>query len=167
MPPVASQILHCTGATSVREVVHVQTLWSGYGSIKRYILEGGKYTSIIVKHIQFPELGKHPRGWNTDLSHRRKIKSYAVESYWYEHYARLTRADCKLPQLLHAEKKEHLRLIIMEDLHAFGYTRVLTPETVSLAAAKNCLTWLARFPEAYGKPEPIGTWKPVPMSGIK
>ncbi|SEI89241.1 Ecdysteroid kinase [Cyclobacterium xiamenense] len=159
MSPIASQILHCIGATAIREVAHVQTLWSGYGSIKRYVLEGGRYPSVIVKHIQLPESGKHPRGWNTDLSHQRKIKSYAVESYWYEQYARLTEAACKVPQLLRAEGKGSMRLLIMEDLNTLGFPKRLTPDTVSLAAAKNCLTWLARFHANYMQVPPIGLWE--------
>jgi aminoglycoside phosphotransferase (APT) family kinase protein len=159
MPPIASQILRCTDATAIRNIVHVQTLWSGYGSIKRYILEGGKYPSVIVKHIELPESGKHPRGWNTDLSHRRKIKSYAVESYWYEHYARLTGAACKVPQLLHTEAKGSMRLLIMEDLNTLGFPKRLTPDTVSLATAKNCLTWLARFHAKFMQVPPKGLWE--------
>lgn len=159
MPPIASQILECTGATTIREIAHVQTLWSGYGSIKRYKLEGGKYPSVIVKHIQLPESGKHPRGWNTDLSHQRKIKSYAVESYWYEHYARITGAACKVPQLLHTEAKGSMRLLIMEDLNTLGFPKRLTPDTVSLAAAKNCLTWLARFHAKFMLVPPKGLWE--------
>ena len=56
---------------------------SGYGSIKRYNLKGSDYTSVIVKHVE-PDQGAHPRGWNTDLSHQRKLKSYQVELNWYE-----------------------------------------------------------------------------------
>ncbi|WP_162339596.1 phosphotransferase [Cyclobacterium salsum] len=156
MPPIASQILHCTVATAITEIAHVQTLWSGYGSIKRYTLEGGKYPSVIVKHILLPEFGKHP---HTDLSHQRKIRSYAVESYWYQHYAPLTGPDCKVPQLLHATTEESMRLLIMEDLNALGFPRRLTPDTVSLAAAKNCLTWLARFHAKFMQVPPIGLWE--------
>ncbi len=159
MPPIASQILHNTGATAIRNITHVQTLWSGYGSIKRYVLEGGKYPSVIVKHILLPEFGKHPRGWNTDLSHQRKIKSYAVESYWYQHYAKLTGPDCKVPQLLHATTEGSMRLLIMEDLNAVGFPRLLTPDTVSLAAVKNCLTWLARFHAKFMQVPPKGLWE--------
>lgn len=156
MPPIASRILHCTDASAIREIAHVQTLWSGYGSIKRYVLEGGKYPSVIVKHIQLPESGKHP---HTDLSHQRKIKSYVVESYWYEHYARLMGATCKVPQLLHTEAKGSMRLLIMEDLNTLGFPKRLTPDTVTLTAAKNCLTWLARFHAKFMQVPPIGLWE--------
>tara|TARA_R110001592_G_scaffold162962_1_gene396587 strand:+ start:14033 stop:14935 length:903 start_codon:yes stop_codon:yes gene_type:complete len=137
----------------------VQTLWSGYGAIKRYTLEGGEYSSVIVKHIQLPESGKHPRGWNTDLSHQRKVKSYAVESYWYEHYAKLTDSHCKVPQLLHSECEGNMRLLVMEDLNASGFPIRLVPETVTLDHAKNCLTWLAHFHAKFMGVEPKGLWE--------
>ena len=75
-------ILEATEAENLKRLGVVQTLWSGYGSIVRIALEGTKFSSVIVKHVQ-PENGKHPRGWNTDLSHRRKLKSYEVETNWY------------------------------------------------------------------------------------
>lgn len=159
MPTIASQILQYTRAKAIKSTEQVQTLWSGYGSIKRYTLEGGEYPSVIVKHILLPESGKHPRGWNTNLSHQRKVKSYAVESYWYRHYAPLTGADCKVPRLLHAAEEGSSRLLIMEDLNAVGFPRRLTPETVTLAAAKNCLTWLARFHAKFMQVPPKGLWE--------
>ncbi|MBD3628296.1 phosphotransferase [Cyclobacterium sp.] len=159
MRAIDTQILHVTRARTIKGSEEVQSLWSGYGSIKRYTLEGGAYPSVIVKHIVLPKDGNHPRGWNTDLSHQRKIKSYAVESYWYQHYARLTGPDCKVPQLLHAETKESMRLLIMEDLNALGFPVRLVPETVSLAAAKNCLTWLARFHAKFIQVPPKGLWE--------
>ena len=64
-------ILEITEADSLKHLGIVQTLWSGYGSIVRIGLEGSDVSSVIVKHVQ-PEGGKHPRGWNTDLSHQRK-----------------------------------------------------------------------------------------------
>jgi len=159
MPSIESQILQCTGAKAIRNTAHVQTLWSGYGAIKRYTLEGGEHSSVIVKHIQLPESGKHPRGWNTDLSHQRKVRSYVVESYWYQHYAKLTDLNCRVPQLLHSEAEGSMRLLIMEDLNASGFPIRLAPETVSLAAAKNCLTWLAHFHAKFMQVQPKGLWE--------
>jgi len=159
MPSIESQILQCTEATAILKTAQVQTLWSGYGTIKRYTLEGGKHRSIIVKHILLPETGKHPRGWNTDLSHQRKVQSYAVESYWYQHYAPLTNPNCRVPQLLHAEAEGNMRLLIMEDLNASGFPIRLKPETVSISAAKNCLTWLANFHGKFMQVQPKGLWE--------
>ena len=57
MPSIEYQILQCTEAKAIENAAHVQTLWSGYGTIKRYTLEGGKHRSVIVKHILLPESG--------------------------------------------------------------------------------------------------------------
>jgi hypothetical protein len=51
--------------------------------IVRYGLEGSEYKSVVIKHVRLPYQSQHPRGWNTDLSHQRKIKSYHVEMAWY------------------------------------------------------------------------------------
>ncbi|SHM85193.1 Ecdysteroid kinase [Cyclobacterium lianum] len=159
MHAITTQILECTRAKAIKDSEEVQSLWSGYGSIKRYTLEGGKYPSVIVKHILLPESGKHPRGWNTDLSHERKVKSYAVESYWYRHYACLLGSECKVPRLLHAAEEGSSRLLVMEDLNALGFPGRLSPDTVSLGAAKNCLTWLARFHARFMQVPPKGLWE--------
>ena len=152
-------ILQLTQATAILSVEQVQTLWSGYGFIQRYHLAGGKHKSIIVKHIQLPEDKAHPKGWDTDLSHQRKLKSYAVESHWYQAYAKLTIEACKVPQLLHAEEQGNERLLIMEDLNALGYSLRLSPDTINLETAKNCLSWLAHFHARFLQAKPEGLWE--------
>jgi hypothetical protein len=57
----------------------LQRLWSGYGSIVRYALEGAAQASVIVKHVSPPSAVFHPRGWNTDSSHARKLHFYEVK----------------------------------------------------------------------------------------
>ena len=47
----------------------VQNLWSNYGTLLRV---NNLHQSYIVKVIKFPELSKHPRGWNSSISHNRK-----------------------------------------------------------------------------------------------
>jgi hypothetical protein len=69
-------ILNATGATALYEIEKIQSLWSGYGKIMRYGLQGSDIDSVVVKHVCLPKQEQHPRGWNTDLSHARKIKSY-------------------------------------------------------------------------------------------
>ena len=78
--------------------VEVQSLWSGYGAIKRYHASSDPTKSIIVKHVALPDDVAHPRGWNTTLSHERKVRSYQVEQYWYEHYAHRCDAHCRVPR---------------------------------------------------------------------
>ena len=72
---IADTVLAATGARTIRSATVIQSLWSGYGEIVRLALEGSTYPSVILKHIKLPEAGSHPRGWNTGLSHRRKIRS--------------------------------------------------------------------------------------------
>ena len=62
----------------------IQSLWSGYGSIERW--KNGKGESIVIKLIHFPDNKIHPRGWNSDFGHLRKVKSYEVENTWYENF---------------------------------------------------------------------------------
>ncbi len=73
-----SVILKATGATTLFEIEVIQKLWSGYGEIVRYGLTGSDINSVVAKHIRLPEQAQHPRGWNSNLSHQRKIFSYQV-----------------------------------------------------------------------------------------
>ena len=72
-------------ASSVTKDEVLQPLWSGYGEVYRANLTDAVVPSVIVKHIN-PGLqnGSHPRGWHSDASVQRKLKSYAVEQCWYE-----------------------------------------------------------------------------------
>ncbi|HMB40387.1 MAG TPA: hypothetical protein VKM37_00315, partial [Balneolaceae bacterium] len=82
-----SIILRKTGASSLTEQETVQELWSGYGNITRIALKGGSRKSVMVKHIQLASDTNHPRGWNTDIGHQRKLTSYRVETKWYDSYS--------------------------------------------------------------------------------
>ena len=93
-------ILRATGADDLFPAGTIQSLWSGYGSIDRYGLVGGDRATVVLKHVRLPEGGRHPRGWNTDLSHRRKLRSYQVETAWYEHWAGHCDAHCRIPRCL-------------------------------------------------------------------
>ncbi|MEK9783575.1 MAG: hypothetical protein VW312_02960, partial [Opitutales bacterium] len=81
--PIASSdvedfVLECARANTYISKETIQSLWSGYGKIERWRLSGSEYKQIITKQV-IPGFGDHPRGWNTDLSHQRKLKSYQVE----------------------------------------------------------------------------------------
>lgn len=71
----------------------------------------------------------------------------------------LTNPNCRVPQLLHAEAEGNMRLLIMEDLNASGFPIRPKPETVSISAAKNCLTWLANFHGKFMQVKPKGLWE--------
>lgn len=157
------EILKSTGASRVISVQSVQTLWSGYGQIQRYLLEGGSHKQVIVKHIQWPDTSAHPHGWDTDISHQRKLKSYQVEKAWYLKYAQRTNSYCKVPELLHSVDGAEEMLLVMEDLDQLGYHIRKTPGTVDLDSVKACLSWLAHFHAQflgvnYKEIWPIGTY---------
>ena len=136
-------ILEATGAENLKRLGVVQTLWSGYGSIVRIALEGTKFSSVIVKHVQ-PESGKHPRGWNTDLSHRRKLKSYEVETNWYRDQSNSEiNQYARIPKCFGVKNSGSECLIVMEDLDASGYGE--RRSSVNLEEMHLCVRWLARF----------------------
>ena len=120
----------------------IQELWSGYGQILRLRLTGGAHQSVVAKFINLPEESKHPRGWNTNLSHQRKVRSYQVESYWYQHYNNQCQC-CRTPQLLAALQQKEQTLLLLEDLDASGYPLRLT--NVTAEQVDLCLQWLAEF----------------------
>jgi len=150
-----SIILQSTGASSfiVKEVI--QELWSGYGKIMRIELENASVRSIVAKHVQLPEYTNHPRGWNTDIGHQRKVISYQVETRWYEYYSKNSTA--RLPQCLAVEKKDDEVLMVLEDLNEAGFP--FRKIAVSWEEISSCLEWLAKFHASYLGWDPEGLWK--------
>jgi len=134
----------------------IQSLWSGYGQLYRLFLEGTEFDSIIVKRIAPPLSTKHPRGWHTNTGHQRKLHSYKVESYWYQHYAALVNSKSVVPKLLAFHKNEEATLLVLEDLNAIGYP--LRKDVLSLQEIKNCLRWLANFHGQFMQTQSDGLW---------
>lgn len=139
---------------SIGEIVgteHVQTLWSGYGEIVRVRFADGR--ALIVKRVE-PAGGTHPRGWDGDRSHARKLRSYEVESAFYARWA--PRCSARVPRAERLEQTDDGWLLLLEDLDASGYRgRRNTPDDSELDA---CLTWLARFHACFLRLEPEGLW---------
>ena len=155
------EITRLTGAQKVIRTESVQTLWSGYGEIVRYTLEGGRYPSVIAKHIRWPQAQagqNHPHGWNTDLGHQRKLKSYQVEQTWYETYAARTTPECRVPRLYQCWQQDGETVLLMEDLDASGYPRRIHHHRVALAEVKSGLRWLAHFHATFLGVAPEGLW---------
>lgn len=149
-------ICKATGASSVYEVQEIQNLWSGYGKILRLGLADSIHKSVIVKHIRYGEERNHPRGWNTELSHHRKVKSYRVESEWYKSWSSKCNSVCRVPRCLLVESFGNEVLIVLEDLNEtkFCETRV----EAGVEEIQACLTWLAAFHAEFMKEEPFGLW---------
>lgn len=151
------RIRRATGAREVFEIGDIQSLWDGYGVLSRYGLEGADVESIVVKYIR-PPVGKGKVSRNTqDRSHRRKMKSYAVESVWYRDYAPECGEDCRVPQCLAIESGKHEQLMLLEDIDAAGFGK--RRQSLTLAECGPCLRWLASFHASFLQRPPEGLWK--------
>ena len=149
--------LKATGAKEFVKIGTIQSLWSGYGEIVRYGLEGSDFKSVVIKHISLPSQAQHPRGWNTDLSHQRKIKSYHVEMAWYQQWSHLCSAVCRVPRCLAVESQQDEMFILLEDLDSAGFPVRLTQ--VSVSEIKTCLSWLANFHAIFMHRQPDHLWE--------
>jgi hypothetical protein len=152
-----SLILQSTGATSLVKIEIIQRLWSDYGEIIRYGLEGSELQRVVVKHVRLPDQTKHPRGWNTDLSHQRKIKSYQVETTWYRQWSHMCSAMCRVPRCLALESQQDEMFILLEDLDHSGFPARLSQ--VSMGDVKTCLSWLAHFHALFMGQSPDNLWE--------
>lgn len=135
----------------------IQSLWSGYGSLFRASLQGSEYDSIIVKHIAPPPQLAHPRGWNSDMGHQRKLHSYDVEATWYTEYNHRTNDHCRTPSLIGFKRLGDHTLLVLEDLNPAGY--YIRKNTLDNHEVKRCLEWLAAFHARFMHQEPQGLWK--------
>ncbi len=150
-------VLSATGAQSIENATAIQSLWSGYGQIIRLDLSGGSHSSVILKHIQLPDSGDHPRGWSTDLSHQRKIRSYQVEAYWYQHYASHCASDCVVPVCLAVNSSVDETVLVLTDLDAAGFD--VRKNSVEIQDIYTCLTWLAGFHATFLNSKADGLWE--------
>ena len=119
----------------------VQTLWNGYGELLRCRLKGGHRPAVIVKHVRWPTAAQHPRGWNSNRSHERKVRSYEIERHWYQQYADACGDPCRVPQHLAASSLNGELFLVLEDLDLAGFASRRT--SVSDVELDACLSWLA------------------------
>jgi len=145
------------GATEIFHIEDIQTFWSGYGKVIRYGLRGSDRERVVIKHVKLPDQAHHPRGWNTDLSHQRKIKSYDVESAWYRNYADRCDEACRVPHCLALDESDDEFLMVFENLDASGFP--VRKGSVSMAEMQTCLRWLAHFHAIFIGEAPAGLWE--------
>jgi len=149
--------LKATRAEALVESEVIQNLWSGYGRIVRCRLEGSDLDSVVVKHVHWPDNDHHPRGWNTNLSHERKVKSYQVETAFYDQWASRCAAHCRVPKCLALETHGDEVFMVLEDLDASGYAG--RRNSVSENELESCLSWLAHFHATFMGEAPNGLWE--------
>lgn len=149
-------LLKITSATACEEVEVIQSLWSGYGKISRILLNDASYKTVVVKYIALNDSNHHPRGWNTDFGHNRKVRSYQVETHWYEAWSQHSIGACKIPTFLGSFSNDQDQWIVLEDLnHNFP----LRENEIILSQVKVCLQWLANFHATFLGKKPDGLWE--------
>ena len=150
-------ILEKTGAESLVEIEVIQSLWSGYGKIIRYGLVGSSVAdTIIIKQVELSTQRKHPRGWDTDLSHQRKLRSYQVEMAWYRYWSMSCGQTCRVASCLALASFQDNYFMALEDLDASGF-----PERKSSVTDQEiliCLAWLANFHATFIEEKPEQLW---------
>ena len=158
LPEFHQILLTSTGAKSAQKIESIQSLWSGYGEIARYQLQGGSSPStVVVKNIILPSRKNHPRGWATDIGHQRKVKSYQVEMAWYDDLARQCDDSCRIPKCYATKTSDNESIIILEDLDESGFPmRKSSLKTKEIYA---CLRWLANFHGKFLNTRPDGLWE--------
>jgi len=152
-PKIIQQV---TGASSIALVEVIQELWSGYGAILRYALTGTERKGVVVKHVHFPEQSAHPRGWNTDRSHLRKLRSYEVETAWYQTWSLGCDSTCRVPYCLALENRADETLMVLEDLDESGFSG--RRDHVKEKEISACLKWLANFHARFMGSQPLRLW---------
>ena len=148
-------VLENTGASKLTNISLIQNVWSNYGQILRIGLLGAETTSVVVKIIQSSAHQKHPRAWNSTLGHSRKLRSYQVEHYWYQHYA----SRCKMaavPRCVALGRVEDALILVLEDLSTCGFP--LRLQQLNWQQLKVCIRWLACFHATFMHQRPVGLW---------
>lgn len=149
-------VIEATGATDIELAEEIQELWSGYGAILRYRLTGSTSSTVVVKHVNLLNGENHPRGWNTDLGHQRKLRSYQVETAWYTNWAQYCSDECRVPHCMAVEQYDSETVIVLEDLDSVGFPD--RREVVGKKEITACLNWLAWFHATWMGADPIGLW---------
>ena len=162
MPSLSSALLEQQirigiGAASAALGERVQSLWGGYGELRRVTLLGAAVPSAMVKIVSPPplrEVGSDPRLLR---SHRRKLRSYDVELAFYRNRASQCSAGCRVPAFLFGAARDGQFLFVLEDLDTAGFPARRAHCTAQEIAA--CLGWLAAFHARFMGVAPDGLWK--------
>jgi hypothetical protein len=137
----------------VAKLEEIQALWSGYGQIVRLIFNDD--STIICKVIAPSVSAGHPRGWDGDISHRRKVHSYQVERSWYQNHKPL--AQVRWPKCFGQGEEDGIQYIWLEDLDAVGYG--FRRSHLDEEGLNSVLRWLGTFHGATYNASTEGLWQ--------
>lgn len=154
---LSERIRRATGARRVELSERVQSLWGGYGELRRAQLSGARFERAIVKSVTPPAEREFARDPAKLRSHRRKLRSYAVELAFYEGFAKKCDAACRVPDFLYGEARDERFLFVLEDLDRAGFSVRRTHCAPQEIAA--CLAWLAEFHARFLGVAPAGLWQ--------
>ena len=156
---MGERIRKAMGARALELGPRVQALWGGYGEIRRaeLSLADSSVQSVIVKSVTPPPERELSRDAAELRSHRRKLRSYAVELAFYRQFAALTTASCRVPTLLFGAALDGGFLFVFEDLDGAGYPARRSRGAPHEVAAG--LRWLAAFHARFLGTAPDGLWK--------
>jgi hypothetical protein len=155
---IFQQVLTGIRADKIIKIEDIQSLWSNYGKILRLHTNSRDYPTIIAKHIYPPDKFDHPRGWNTNTSHNRKIKSYEIETSFYRNYEKKCNQSkkCIIPKLIKSIKTDSETVLFLEDLDSIGFH--IRKKELKLEEAKPCIKWLANFHATFYHQTPKQLW---------
>ncbi len=154
--PWHQAVIAATGASAATKQIIIQPLWSGYGEIIRVKLRDANAATCIVKHIKPPVEKRHPRGWNSDYGHQRKLHSYQVEVAWYKDWSQHCDDNCRVPHCYTAGQFGNENILVLEDIDASGFP--LRKNRLDATGALPCLSWLAHFHAKFLEQEPTKLW---------
>ncbi|MEZ8946223.1 phosphotransferase [Vibrio sp. 10N.247.311.12] len=165
-PELYQKIATLLGCHQGFDIQVIQRLWGGYGELVRLVFDkdnsgsmnNASVNSVIVKHVALPDKAEHPKGWNTKLSHQRKVHSYQVETAWYQSFTQQWDERCPVPVGLQCELEENEWLIVMQDLADIGFPLISQFDVLAASdyqassytreeqkQRNACLKWLANF----------------------
>lgn len=142
---VEATVCAITGSHAIRLGPTLQSLWRGYGEVRRIFLAGGAAPVVVIKHVRPPP-----------QAHPRKLRSYAVELAWYQAWSARCTTSCRVPRFYGGLREGDESLFVLEDLDAAGF-----PERraqLSSADRSACLRWLASFHARFLGSDPVGLW---------
>lgn len=133
----------------------IQSLWNDYGACFRAKLVNID-APVVVKCVTPNPEAKHPRGWQSNHGHNRKVRSFQIEQYFYANLQPLTHLNCQVPRSLYADKEGDASLLVLEDLDHLGFTA--RRNTLSLSEACVVLKWLANFHALFISTRDTSVW---------